>query len=167
MFVTSFALFLGLVFAAAAVHKLLLLRQGKSLDVSSGPGPVQRHPRLITASLVAIEGIVVALLVVVPVWGLIAGLGLFVAYTVALSKSPPEADCGCFGGALESTATWAIRRNLVLTVATGAAVAGGLLSSPAPVSATTAGVALLLGACGYGADQAIRVVKGHQTAISP
>jgi len=83
-------------------------------------------PTLLARLVPAVELAVAVALIVVPGWGGVAAVGLFVLFTallVSLVRSGQPITCSCFGAVSAEPVSWVeVTRNLVLLAAAGAVV---------------------------------------------
>jgi uncharacterized membrane protein YphA (DoxX/SURF4 family) len=112
---------LVLVFAAAGVGKLTD-REGSVDEVKAFGVPAALAP--FVARILPFAEMAVAVAIVVPAtsrWGTLAGLGLLLAYTVAIALNMllgRKPDCKCFGAIYAMPIGWkALVRNIVLSAA--------------------------------------------------
>jgi Methylamine utilisation protein MauE len=146
--VRSLGLTLAVVFLAAAIHKLAVVRAGRAAAeplVALSPWR-RRHAPILFAAAAAVEATAALLLAVAPASGYGLAVVLLAFYTAEVRRLRPDQDCNCFGATVATDRAGALRRNLVLLLASIAALAG-LLSGAvevATLSQVVVGTALLL-----------------------
>lgn len=162
------ALFLAILFVLAAVHKVRVVALGGAHEL-----PLMRldewrtrHAQALLALAAVAEIAVAVLLLVAPPEGLGAALALLLRYSWDLRRLKPQQSCGCFGNFLKANSISALRRNVMLAAASGAAFVPAITgwTEPASISQATAGGALAIVAAFAAADAVIRVTQPAGTA---
>jgi hypothetical protein len=139
---------LAVVFLAAAAHKLAVVHAGRAAAeplLALSPWR-RRHAPILFAAVAAVEVAAALLLAVTPTSGYGLAVVLLAFYTAEVRRLRPDQDCNCFGAMVATDRAGALRRNLVLLLASGAALAG-LFSRAVQVttlSQVVIGTALLL-----------------------
>jgi hypothetical protein len=147
--VRALSLYAALLLVLAVGHKVRVLytRQAEAEPLIKLGGWRERHASA-AITLAAIGEITLAvLLVAVPVLGC-AGVALLLTfYAREVARLPADQPCNCLGGVLRTNAGGAaIRRNVVLAVATAGAFLGYATGAVdvASLSGATFGIALIL-----------------------
>ncbi|MEL7156944.1 MAG: MauE/DoxX family redox-associated membrane protein [Actinomycetota bacterium] len=133
---------LAAVFGAAAVAKI---RRPATAELGRIGLPA---PRALAAALPAAELAVVALIIVRPRLGAVAGLVLLAAFTRVLARAVAEGrdlSCGCFGSAGNRPVSWATvaRNGVLMTLAALACAGSGWVAPDAAAVAVVAGIAVI------------------------
>jgi hypothetical protein len=116
---------MALLFASAAVHKLVQVRVGQVANdplIARRPWTARRAPAVVV-TVAAGEAALAVALVAVPRVGLPASAAVLLFYARELHQVAWDTPCHCFAVTTRATTRTAIRRDLALAAATGAATA--------------------------------------------
>lgn len=128
--VRGFELWLGLLLALAAAHKLAVLARGEARSEPILTGLPMRFPSAALGTATAAELLALGCLIFLPIAGLVVAACLLALYTRVLSATS-AATCNCFGAfSGGSTPATAVRRNLALITCAAAAMAVHVVEQP-------------------------------------
>jgi hypothetical protein len=154
---SAFAIAMAMIFVLACAHSLMDW-PGYSASVVKYRLAPDWAARVIAWLLPPLQALAAGLLLVVPLWGALLGLGLMALFTGAVGinmlRGRTDIDCGCGGASGQSLSWGLVLRNVVLglCLAVVASVPGRAMVDAAAVVGVV-GAALFLATTYFAANQ--------------